>query len=52
MRTGVVGVSAPGEDLEELEGRLVFGATEGQDGGFLEELGEDVGVWGGRGLGD
>lgn len=52
IRTGVVGVSAPGKDLEELQGRLMFGAAEGLDGGFLEELGEDVGVWCGGCLGD
>ena len=46
-------VCAVGEDLEEREVRGEVGrGGEGLDGGCLEELGEEVGVWGGGGTDD
>lgn len=52
-RLAVRGAGAVGEDLEEDEvAGKVGGGGEGLDGGGLEQLGEEVCVWGRGGAGD
>lgn len=53
-RTRVIRPGAPGEDLEQRDVAGMVGrcGAESLDVGGLEQLGEDVGVWGGCRLDD